>query len=47
MPKRENFELAFFTLREPIWVGEEGTEAKMDFFYYFVPDFDGFFFTAS
>ncbi len=28
MPKRDNFELAFFTLSDPIWIGDLGTEVK-------------------
>ncbi len=28
VPKRENFDLVFFTLSEPMWVGDLGTEAK-------------------
>jgi hypothetical protein len=32
VPKLENFELAFFTLNNPIWVVGLGTEAKNDFF---------------
>jgi hypothetical protein len=45
VPKHENFELAFFTLSDRIWVDDLGTEAKVVFFYYyyFGPDFDGFF----
>jgi hypothetical protein len=31
VPKRENFELAFFTLSDPIWEGDLGTEAKNRF----------------
>jgi hypothetical protein len=47
MLKPENFELAFFTLSDPIWVGDLGSEAKKSIFYHFAPDFDGFwFFTA-
>jgi hypothetical protein len=34
--KRENFELAFFTLNYPIRVGDLGTEAKMKFFFILV-----------
>ncbi len=33
--KRENFELAIFTLSDPIWEGDSGTEAKNKFFYQF------------
>jgi hypothetical protein len=32
VPKRENFSLAFFTLSEPIWVGDLGTAKKIFFF---------------
>jgi hypothetical protein len=32
LPKPENFELAFFTLSDSTWVGDLGTEEKMDFF---------------
>jgi hypothetical protein len=39
-------ELAFFTLGDPVWVGDLGSEAKKHFFS-FAPDFNGFwFFTA-
>jgi len=31
MPKRENFDLKFFTPSEPIWVGDLETEAKKFF----------------
>ncbi len=41
VPKRENFELAIFTLSDPIWVGDFETEAKI-FFYQVAPD--GFFY---
>ncbi len=34
----------FFTLRDTIWVGDFGTEAKYGLFCNFVPDFDGFVF---
>ncbi len=40
--KRENFSLAFFTLSEPIWVGDLGTEPKNPFFYNLTPDFECF-----
>jgi hypothetical protein len=32
VPKRENFSLAFFTLNEPIWVGDLGIAKKIHFF---------------
>jgi hypothetical protein len=32
VPKRENFSLAFFTLSEPIWVGDLGIAKKNRFF---------------
>ncbi len=32
VPKRENFSLAFFTLSEPIWVGDLGIAKKIRFF---------------
>jgi hypothetical protein len=35
VPKRENFGLAFFTLCDPIWVGDLGTEAKNWISYHF------------
>jgi hypothetical protein len=41
MPKRDNFELAMFTLIDPR-VGDMGTKAKNGFFYHFGPDFDEF-----
>jgi hypothetical protein len=47
VPKRENFELAFFTLNDPIWVVGLGTEAKNEFFFHFGPDFDGFWFFTT
>jgi hypothetical protein len=31
--KRENFPLAFFTLTEPIWIGDLGTGETIDFFF--------------
>jgi hypothetical protein len=40
--KRENFLLAFFTLREPIWVGDLGTEPKNPFCFNLTPDLDCF-----
>ncbi len=39
MPKRENFDHGFFTLSDPFWVGDLGTEANYGFFYHFGPDF--------
>ncbi len=44
VPQRENFELAIFTLCDPILVGDLWTEAKNRLFYQFAPDFDGFWF---
>jgi hypothetical protein len=38
------FSLAFFALREPIWVGDLGTDPKITFFYHLTPNFDGFWF---
>ncbi len=32
VPKRENFSLAFFTLSEPIWVGDLGIAKIIRFF---------------
>jgi hypothetical protein len=32
VPKHENFSLAFFALREPIWVGNLETDPKNPFF---------------
>jgi hypothetical protein len=32
----------FFTLSDPIWLGDLGTEAKNRFFYHFGPDYDEF-----
>ncbi len=32
----------FFTLINPIWIGDLGTDLKNRLFYNFVPDFDGF-----
>ncbi len=31
MLKRENFELAFFTLSDPLWIGGLGTEVKKNY----------------
>jgi hypothetical protein len=42
VPKRENFSLSFFALREPIWVRDLGTGEKNRIFYQLTPDFDGF-----
>ncbi len=42
--------LAFFTLSEPIWLSDMGTElqyCKKCFFYHFTPDFHGFVFFAA
>jgi hypothetical protein len=39
VPKRENFDHGFFTLSDPFWVGDLGTEANYGFFYHFGPDF--------
>ncbi len=47
VPKRENFLLAFFALSEPIWVCDEGTAKKIEFFYQLTPNFDGFWFFAA
>ncbi len=47
VPKRENFSLAFFTLSEPIWVGDLGTAKKIRFFITLPHDFDGFRFFAA
>jgi hypothetical protein len=47
VPKRENFSLAFFTLSEPIWVGDLGIAKKNSFFCHVTPDFDGFPFFAA
>jgi hypothetical protein len=47
VPKRENFSLSFFALREPIWVGVLGTDPKNNFFFHLTPDFDGFWFFAA
>jgi hypothetical protein len=47
VPKRENFFLAFFTLSEPTWVCDLGTEQKNVFFYYLTPDLEGFWFFAT
>jgi hypothetical protein len=33
VPKHENFSLAFFALREPIWVGDLGNDPKKTFFF--------------
>ncbi len=33
MPKRENCELMFLTLSDPIWVGDLETEQKNQFFF--------------
>jgi len=44
VPKRENVSLVFFTLREPIWLGDLGTEPKIPFFYHLTPDFERFWF---
>jgi hypothetical protein len=41
--KRENFELSFFTLSDPIWVGDFGAEVKKKMFH-FAHDFVGFWF---
>jgi hypothetical protein len=42
VPKRENFEVAFFTLFTPFWLGDLQTDPKNRLFYHFAPDFDGF-----
>jgi hypothetical protein len=47
VPKHENFSIAFFALSEPIWVCDVGTGKKIEFFYRFTPDFDGFGFFAA
>jgi hypothetical protein len=47
VPKRENFSIAFFALREPIWMCDIGTAEKIEFFYQLTPDFDGFWFFAA
>jgi hypothetical protein len=47
VPKHENFSIAFFALSEPIWVCDEGTAKKIEFFYRLTPDFDGFGFFAA
>jgi hypothetical protein len=47
VPKRENFSPAFYTLSEPIWVGDLGTEPKNLFFYHLTPDFERFWFFAA
>ncbi len=47
VPKHENFLLSFFALREPIWVGDLGTDPKNNFFFHLTPDFDGFWFFAA
>jgi hypothetical protein len=47
VPKRENFSLAFFTLSEPIWVGDLGIAKKNSLFCHVTPDFDGFRFFAA
>jgi hypothetical protein len=39
--KRENFPLAFFTLTEPIWIGDLGT-GETSLFFLFCPWFRGF-----
>jgi hypothetical protein len=47
VPNRENFSLAFFTLSEPVWPGDLGTEQKNQFFYHLTPDFERFLFFAA
>jgi hypothetical protein len=47
VPMRENFSVAFFTLSEPIWVGDLGTEPKNPFFYHLTSDFERFWFFAA
>jgi hypothetical protein len=40
--EREYFWIRVFTLINPIWIGDLGTDPKNRLFYIFVPDFDGF-----
>jgi hypothetical protein len=47
VPKRENFLLTFFTLREPIWLGDLGTEPKNPFFYHLTSGSQRFWFFAA
>jgi hypothetical protein len=47
VPKHGNFELTFFTLNDPFWVGDSGIEAKNGFFYHSGPDFNGFKFLTA
>ncbi len=43
--EHENFGVRFFTLSDPIWLGDLGTEAKDCFCHQFSPDFDVFLFS--
>jgi hypothetical protein len=42
VPKCEIFAVTLFSISEPIWVCDLGTEPKNEFFRHLTPDFDGF-----
>jgi hypothetical protein len=47
VPNRKNFSLGFFTLSEPVWLSDLGTEKTNKLFCHLTPDFDGFCFFAA
>jgi hypothetical protein len=42
--EHDNFGVRFFTLSDPVRLGDLGTETKDRFFHQLSPDFDGFWF---